>query len=226
MKNDPNQERDQRFNSEQAAIAYPNTFNLEGYSINAKRRYRRELALLDKAFSHFKPDSKILDLPCGTGRLSVLLADAGMRVTAADLSPKMVDSARETMGEFNEKNPSQAVEFATANAMETNFADDQFDGVLCYRLLHHFHEAGQRRQIFKELRRINTGPIVATVFTSNALDYYVMRFRSLFTGKKHLHRSYLPLKTFHEDFAAAGLTVVEAIPRMRGISPVWIFVLK
>ncbi len=38
--------------------------------------------------------ARVLDLGCGTGSLSVLLAHAGHRVRALDLSPRMVEAAR------------------------------------------------------------------------------------------------------------------------------------
>jgi SAM-dependent methyltransferase len=40
------------------------------------------------------PPADVLDLGCGTGSLSLLLARRGHRVTAVDLSPNMVDHAR------------------------------------------------------------------------------------------------------------------------------------
>lgn len=41
------------------------------------------------------PPARVLDLPCGPGRHSVLFARQGFRVTAADLSPLMIQKARE-----------------------------------------------------------------------------------------------------------------------------------
>src|SRR5687767_11187994 len=39
--------------------------------------------------------AKILDLGCGTGSLSVLLAEMGHAVTGIDLSPRMIEQARQ-----------------------------------------------------------------------------------------------------------------------------------
>jgi SAM-dependent methyltransferase len=41
-----------------------------------------------------EPPADILDVGCGTGSLSLLLAQQGYRVTGVDVSPKMVDLAR------------------------------------------------------------------------------------------------------------------------------------
>ena len=38
--------------------------------------------------------ASVLDVGCGTGTLSVLLAEHGCRVTGVDLSPRMVERAR------------------------------------------------------------------------------------------------------------------------------------
>jgi 2-polyprenyl-3-methyl-5-hydroxy-6-metoxy-1,4-benzoquinol methylase len=40
-----------------------------------------------------QPPAEVVDLGCGTGSLSVLLAQDGYRVTGIDLSPKMVEAA-------------------------------------------------------------------------------------------------------------------------------------
>ncbi|WP_394615841.1 class I SAM-dependent DNA methyltransferase [Lentzea sp. JNUCC 0626] len=41
-----------------------------------------------------KPETRVVDLGCGTGSLSVLLAQAGHRVSGVDLSGRMVAAAR------------------------------------------------------------------------------------------------------------------------------------
>lgn len=41
-----------------------------------------------------EPDARILDLPCGYGRVSIPLAQRGFRVTGLDLSPRSLELAR------------------------------------------------------------------------------------------------------------------------------------
>ena len=40
-----------------------------------------------------EPPARVADLGCGTGTLSVLLAEAGFRVDGLDFSPRMVEAA-------------------------------------------------------------------------------------------------------------------------------------
>lgn len=42
-----------------------------------------------------EPPAKVTDIGCGTGSLSLLLAEAGYNVHGIDLSPRMIDRARE-----------------------------------------------------------------------------------------------------------------------------------
>ncbi len=53
----------------------------------------REVEFLEKALE-LEPEAKILDLGCGSGRHSALLASRGFSVTGIDLSEKLISKAR------------------------------------------------------------------------------------------------------------------------------------
>ena len=74
--------------------------------------------------------SSFLDLGCGTGSLSVLLAGLGHSVTGIDLSPAMISTARA-------KATSQGVKIAfhVMDAAFPRFPRGQFDVLLCRHLL-------------------------------------------------------------------------------------------
>ena len=57
------------------------------------------LKLLERAGA--KPGQSLLDLACGTGAMSLLLAGAGYSVTGMDLSPEMLKVARQKSAEQN-----------------------------------------------------------------------------------------------------------------------------
>ncbi|MFJ4778006.1 class I SAM-dependent methyltransferase [Streptomyces sp. NPDC088762] len=72
----------------------------------------------------------VLDIGCGTGSVSLLLAEAGHRPTGVDLAPRMVEQARtkfETAG--------LAGRFLVGDAMMPPTGEQQFDVVLSRHLV-------------------------------------------------------------------------------------------
>ena len=67
------------------------------------------------------PPARLLDVPCGSGRHAVRLADAGYRVTGIDLSADAIAHAKAT---------GSAAEFHCRDMTELP-ADEPFDGALC-----------------------------------------------------------------------------------------------
>jgi trans-aconitate methyltransferase len=73
-----------------------------------------------------KTGERILDLGCGTGYLSQLIADAGARVTGIDHSVDMIEKARAVY---------PGIDFRVASATDFHFADP-FDAVFSNAVLH------------------------------------------------------------------------------------------
>jgi len=88
---------------------------------------------------------RILDYGCGHGMAAVVLARAGARVTACDLSPGYVKEAR-ARAEAN----GVGVECLTADGEELPFADASFDEVWGSAILHHL----DLRRAGRELHRV------------------------------------------------------------------------
>jgi ubiquinone/menaquinone biosynthesis C-methylase UbiE len=89
-------------------------------------------------FARLTPGMRVLDIAAGTG----LAAEAALKivgptghVTAADLSPAMVEKSRERLGQA--KNVSVAVEDGQA----LSFPDESFDAVVCSLGLMFFPDA-------------------------------------------------------------------------------------
>src|SRR5262245_19558232 len=76
-----------------------------------------------------------LEIGCGTGEFSRLLAQRSEKVLAIDLSPQMIRLARERSQDY------QNIEFVTANVMAVPFSDEQFDCIATISTMHHLPTA-------------------------------------------------------------------------------------
>lgn len=76
------------------------------------------------------PPASVVDLGCGTGTLSVLLADGGYSVRGVDLSPRMVEAA-----ELKARAAGVSVEFIQADAAHPPYQPASADVVLARHVL-------------------------------------------------------------------------------------------
>jgi ubiquinone/menaquinone biosynthesis C-methylase UbiE len=104
-----------------------------------------------------------LDIGCGTGAFSRLLASRSDRVLALDLSPQMVRIA----GEHSEQYPN--IDFQVADAMTWEFPAEQFDCMASIATLHHlpFEEMLSK---MKGALKINGTLIILDLFQAEGLS--------------------------------------------------------
>jgi ubiquinone/menaquinone biosynthesis C-methylase UbiE len=76
------------------------------------------------------PGGRVLDIGCGTGSLSVLLAQAGYQVTGIDFAPAMVERARAKAAAAG-----LDIAFAVGDAADPAFPAESFDIVLGRHIL-------------------------------------------------------------------------------------------
>lgn len=76
------------------------------------------------------PPAAILDVGCGTGSLSVLLAEAGYGVTGIDFSPAMIAQAN-----AKAQRAGQSILFQVMDAASPSLLPQKFDVILCRHLL-------------------------------------------------------------------------------------------
>jgi SAM-dependent methyltransferase len=209
-----------RFDAADVAGKYPPAF---GKSF----RERREVRCIRQALRHIPFGGEVLDLPCGTGRLIPLLAAAGFQVTAADASPHMAALAEgRWRDQCDGSIPSSArIEFDVQQVLKTSYRDEQFDGVICNRLFHHFNESETRIAAMEELGRICRGNVIVSFFNSFALDALKFRLKHALRGTLPTDRIPIPMSTFEADADQAGLKVISRLAVMWGISPMWYLVL-
>src|ERR1044071_4419326 len=65
------------------------------YQQRKSGKHAAEMRLLERAFALIPKTHRVLDAPCGGGRVSIHLAGLGYQMSAADLSEAMVKIARE-----------------------------------------------------------------------------------------------------------------------------------
>lgn len=94
--------------------------------------------------------ARVLDLPTGGGlALNALGPGHGLRYTAADLSPEMLDRARAR----SERRDLSDIAFAEADAADLRFPDDTFDVVLSLTGLHCFSRPAEALAEFRRVLR-------------------------------------------------------------------------
>ena len=74
--------------------------------------------------------SMVLDIGCGTGSVSMLLAELNHNVTVVDLSPAMIDIATEKA-----KSAGHTITFQIMDAAFPQLAPQKFDVIVCRHLL-------------------------------------------------------------------------------------------
>ncbi|MCW3133137.1 MAG: class I SAM-dependent methyltransferase [Methanophagales archaeon] len=93
-----------------------------------------------------KVKQRVLDVGCGTGRLSVYLSEkTGCDVTGIDMVQKKIEKAR------NNTFPNGKVEFEVQSAEKLAFANDTFDAVVSLKAL---HEMANPKEVLEESNRV------------------------------------------------------------------------
>jgi len=173
-------------------------------------RDRLEKRAIKKALRGVVPGSKILDMPCGTGRFSRLLQTGKNEVVHADISLEMLDFARKRTD-----SPQRDLRYVRCEAENLPFREGVFGSVLCFRFLPHLPVESRKRAL-TELARVSQGPLV--------IDYrFKYAFRSLSRwiryrlGIAKKLRPRYSLSQISSELSEVGLSVVKRIP------VVWLF---
>jgi hypothetical protein len=118
------------------------------------------------------------------------------------------------------------VKFLHRDVLCTGFKADEFSGITCIRLFHHFSESATRRQALAELRRICHGPIILTFLNSFALDRVTSWLKARLRGRKPARQLPITFGEFAADICAADLRIAKQLAALWGISLRWFLVLK
>jgi ubiquinone/menaquinone biosynthesis C-methylase UbiE len=109
---------------------------------------------------------RVLDLGCGAGRHSILLADEGFQVVALDIS----ETALKTLEARLKSASIDNVTLVKHEMWDLPFVDDYFDGVICTNVLHH-GKLAQIKQATKEVHRVMKRGASAFVVALSTADF-------------------------------------------------------
>lgn len=117
---------------------------------------------------------RVLDLPCGAGRLTPLLAPAARSLISADYSPDMLRVFKRERGK----------PCLVADAFHLPFADRTFDLVFSARLSHHISDDALRAAYVREILRVSAAWAVFTIFDARSLKNVLRRLRTQVSAKR------------------------------------------
>lgn len=153
------------------------------------------------------PHERVLDVPCGAGRLSPeLVSHTRGRIFEADYSPSMLERCRANAKGYKPH-------LARVNALALPYTSGSFDLVFSARLSHHIGLESDREKWLRELCRVSRRYVVATFFDASSLKNLLRLARSPFSRKRA--KNTMRLGRVHQLANEAGFSVKAAIPLSR-----------
>ena len=177
------------------------------YQVRKEGKHLAEMQMVEKAFAKIPKTHRVLDVPCGGGRVSVHLGKKGFQMSCADLSDAMIRIARETTDEAGLKCTveKQDIEGLT-------YADKFFDTIVSFRLFHHFPDPEIRQRAVTELCRVARKYVALSYFSPLSVTSAKRKLRVALGGRKSDKHS-TSLSEVKNYFAQAGFKLVKDVAR-------------
>jgi len=126
-------------------------------------------------------NKNILEIACGTGRFTVMLAERGADIIGLDISGPMLQQGRE---KARSAGAADHLEFMRGDAGRLPFPDDHFDSVIAMRF---FHLADTPDEFLAEMRRVSKDHIFFDTFnnasTRSLYNWALPMGSRLYSGK-------------------------------------------
>ena len=138
-----------------------------------------ELKILE-SWMPLGPGKKILDMPAGTGRLSVALSQGGTTVIGGDISRGMLAQADAKA----RKERTTHAHFVQGSGVQLPFADGTFDAVVSFKFFH-LVPNDRKRAFIEELARVlKPGAPLIVEFNSPCYGGFLAAYRYYFRKKQ------------------------------------------
>lgn len=134
-----------------------------------------------------------MEIGCGLGSHSQLLAEAGCDLSAIDLTPRAVALTTRRLALHD-----LSSDVREMDAEEMKFADGEFDFIWSWGVIHHSANA---ERIVREVSRVLKpgGQFRLMVYNRRALDSYVKIARGVLTGKPLRRMSMNDILSYYTD---------------------------
>lgn len=165
---------------------------------------RVERKLIRRVFQDIGPAGRILDVPCGTGRLYPELRPCGRFVVETDFSYSMLERCRRN---------TDAAAYVNASAFELPYRDGAFDVVFSARLAHHLPQHTERDRYIHEIARVSRRYVVMTFFDQHSVKNTLRRLRGLYNRKRP--KTTMAARELRAVAASAGMELLYSQPLSR-----------
>lgn len=163
------------------------------------RLEKRALAGVMRRVLRDVPAPAVLDVPCGTGRITELLLDMGLDVTGGDISREMIEMAQIKCARFGPR-----VSFRQIDLDALDLPAGEFDVVTCIRMLHHLDDTA-RRGVLQGLARLSRRYVLVNLSYSS--PWYRLRRRIKRRLGQGVSRTSATWDEIKAETGAAGLVV-------------------
>ena len=178
------------------------------YQVRKEGKHLAEMRLVDRAFKLIPKSHRILDLPCGGGRVTVHLAKQGYDLSSADLSEAMLEITRENVASNGLKCPVERQDIE-----KLTYGDGAFGTVISFRLFHHFPNPEIRQRAVSELCRVAKHFVVLSYFSPASVTSVKRSLRAAVGGRKS-DKHPTSLSEVRGYFAKAGFRLVKDFARV------------
>lgn len=164
---------------------------------------------LERTKSYLKPEDKILEIGAGTGSTAIELAPSVEQVTVTDISPEMMNIAKEKATEQNITN----IECLTSDALASDLTGP-YDVILAHNLLHLVEDLPETIARANALLKPGGLFISKTFCKPTSFGpplYYIMRLAlppMQLIGKAPFV-AFLSIKELEEQITAQGFEIIE-----------------
>jgi ubiquinone/menaquinone biosynthesis C-methylase UbiE len=192
--------------------------NIRFKSISGRIFDHFEKKAIGKALRLTPAGSAVLEVPCGTGRITEYLLRSHFKVTAVDISPAMIAVAAKKLQPFGRQ-----VSFKVGDLAGLKVAAETYSCAVSIRFLSHFN-AGERVAFLKNLSRFSSQVVIGVSYSN---PWY--RFRRLL---KKFARCARPIQypldesSLLRELTESNLEIVERFSPLSFLSEELILLLK